>query len=135
MIFGNYRADPGSIAVRDLSEWIDVASAPPRRILRLRQSTIGYVTQFMRTIPRVGALDIIEAAAREIGMEAQEAKARAAALLNRLNIPERLWSLPPLTFSGGEQQRSNIARGFAAPRPILLLMSRPHHSTERIKPL
>jgi alpha-D-ribose 1-methylphosphonate 5-triphosphate synthase subunit PhnL len=121
MIFGNYRADAGEILVRDRREWVDVASAPPRRVLRLRQSTIGYVSQFLRTIPRVGAIDIVAASARENGIEAQAARARAAELLDRLNIPERLWQLPPATFSGGEQQRINIARGFAATHPILLL--------------
>ncbi len=121
MIFGNYRADAGSILVRDPPEWVNVASAPPRRVLRLRQSTIGYVSQFLRTIPRVGALDIVAASARDNGTEAETARSRAAELLDRLNIPERLWQLPPSTFSGGEQQRVNIARGFAAAHPILLL--------------
>jgi alpha-D-ribose 1-methylphosphonate 5-triphosphate synthase subunit PhnL len=121
MIFGNYRVDAGRIEVRDGREWVDVASAPPRRVLHLRQSTIGYVGQFLRTIPRVGAFDIVAAAARETGVAAEQAKTRAAELLDRLHIPERLWQLPPSTFSGGEQQRINIARGFAAVRPILLL--------------
>jgi alpha-D-ribose 1-methylphosphonate 5-triphosphate synthase subunit PhnL len=121
MIFGNYRADAGSILVRDIREWVDVASAPPRRVLHLRQSSIGYVSQFLRTIPRVGALDIVAAAARDNGIAPDKARARAAELLDRLNIPEKLWLLPPSTFSGGEQQRINIARGFAAAHPILLL--------------
>jgi len=121
MIFGNYRADAGSILMRDVREWVDVASAPPRRVLHLRQSSIGYVSQFLRTIPRVGALDIVAAAARDNGIAPDKARARAAELLDRLNIPEKLWLLPPSTFSGGEQQRINIARGFAAAHPILLL--------------
>jgi alpha-D-ribose 1-methylphosphonate 5-triphosphate synthase subunit PhnL len=121
MIFGNYRADAGSILVRDGREWVDVANAPPRRVLGLRKSAIGYVSQFLRTIPRVGALDIVAASARDNGAEAETARARAAELLDRLSIPERLWQLPASTFSGGEQQRINIARGFAAAHPILLL--------------
>ncbi len=47
--------------------------------------------------------------------------ARARDLLTRLRIPERLWALSPTTFSGGEQQRVNIARGFAHTYPALLL--------------
>jgi alpha-D-ribose 1-methylphosphonate 5-triphosphate synthase subunit PhnL len=121
MIYGNYRADAGSILVRDGKEWVDIASAGPRRVLMLRKATIGYVSQFLRTIPRVGALDIVAAAARAYGIPADEADTRAGSLLESLSIPQKLWHLPPATFSGGEQQRINIARGFAAFHPILLL--------------
>ncbi|MGI9422162.1 MAG: phosphonate C-P lyase system protein PhnL [Hyphomicrobiaceae bacterium] len=119
MIYGNYRADAGQIRLRADGRWVDVAKASPRQILRLRHASVGYVSQFLRVIPRISAIDIIKTEIKD--MTDAEAETRARKLLTHLSVPERLWSLPPATFSGGEQQRINIARGFAAHRPILLL--------------
>lgn len=121
MIYGNYRVDEGRIAVRTEDGFVDVATAGPRQILSLRAATLGYVSQFLRTIPRVGALDVVAAAAAEGAQSVEAACETARNLLSRLGIAERLWDLPPATFSGGEQQRVNIARGLAAVRPVLLL--------------
>ncbi|HBD32624.1 MAG TPA: phosphonate C-P lyase system protein PhnL, partial [Cupriavidus sp.] len=65
----------------------------------------GYVSQFLRAIPRVSALDVVADPLQQRGASHEEARARAATLLERLNLPRRLWDLPPATFSGGEQQR------------------------------
>lgn len=120
-LYANYRTQSGSARVRHRDTWVDMASAPPREILEVRRHTLGYVSQFLRVIPRVPALDIVIAPMLAIGLEHGEARRRAQALLERLNIPSRLWTLPPATFSGGEQQRINIARAFAAKPPVMLL--------------
>jgi alpha-D-ribose 1-methylphosphonate 5-triphosphate synthase subunit PhnL len=90
-------------------------------VLAVRRSTIGYVSQFLRAVPRVATLDVVAEPLIVNGAARAEARERAGMLLRRLNIPQRLWALPPSTFSGGEQQRVNIARGFISDLPILLL--------------
>lgn len=117
MIYGNYLTASGRIMVGNL----DVASAAPREIIQLRRETLGYVSQFLRVVPRVSTLDVVAEPLLSTGTPRDVAMAKAEALLKRLNIPERLWALSPTTFSGGEQQRVNIARGFAFPYPALLL--------------
>jgi alpha-D-ribose 1-methylphosphonate 5-triphosphate synthase subunit PhnL len=121
LIYGTYRASAGSIRVVSGGEWRDVVTAAPREVLTLRREAIGYVTQFLRVIPRIPAEHIVAEPLIDRGVAEEEALARARHLLERLNIPERLWHLSPMTFSGGEQQRVNIARGFAAHFPVLLL--------------
>jgi len=117
MIYGNYLAASGAIRVNG----VDVATAEPREILQLRRDTLGYVSQFLRVVPRVPTVEVVAEPLLNVGVEREEALSQARSLLARLNIPERLWALSPTTFSGGEQQRVNIARGFAHSYPALLL--------------
>jgi alpha-D-ribose 1-methylphosphonate 5-triphosphate synthase subunit PhnL len=121
MLYGNYAVDAGSIRIAHQGATINLAGASPREILAVRRDTLGYVSQFLRVVPRVAALDVVAEPLTARGTPNDEALDRAAALLARLNLPERLWHLPPATFSGGEQQRVNIARGFITDHPVLLL--------------
>ncbi len=121
MVYGNYGVDGGQILVTHHGALVDVASADPRTVLDIRRDTIGYVSQFLRAVPRVSALDVAAEPLVQRGIAEGEARERAAVLLARLNLPEKLWALPPATFSGGEQQRVNIARGFITDHPVLLL--------------
>lgn len=121
-LYGNCRPDAGSIVVRrDDGVAVDLVAAGPRDILALRKRTLGYVSQFLRAVPRVSAQDVVAEPLRAMGVATTEARERARAALGRLGIPERLWALAPATFSGGEQQRVNIARSLVANLPILLL--------------
>lgn len=120
-LYGNYLVDGGEILVRHLGQRVDLAAAAPELVLALRRTTIGYVSQFLRAIPRIAAIDLVAEPLVDRGASGHEAKLRAAALLERLGIPSRLHGLPPATFSGGEQQRVNLARTFICPWPILLL--------------
>ena len=121
MVYGNYGVDAGSIVIQHHGVAVDLATADPRTVLTLRRDSIGYVSQFLRTVPRVSALDVVAEPLVIRGVDKADAQGRARDLLARLNLPERLWSLPPATFSGGEQQRVNIARGFITDHPVLLL--------------
>jgi alpha-D-ribose 1-methylphosphonate 5-triphosphate synthase subunit PhnL len=121
MLYGNYAVDAGQIIVDHRGHLIDLATASPRTVLQVRRDTSGYVSQFLRTVPRVSALDVVAEPLVSLGEAREKAQDRAKDLLARLNLPEKLWGLPPATFSGGEQQRVNIARGFITPHPVLLL--------------
>ena len=121
MLNGNYSVDEGQILITQNDQTVDLASADPRLILSIRRDVIGYVSQFLRAVPRVAAVDVVAEPLLLQGEDPDAARRGASELLDRLNLPEKLWSLPPATFSGGEQQRVNIARGFITSHPVLLL--------------
>ena len=120
-LYGNYGAEAGRILLHHRGAVADLVTADPRLMREIRRDTLGHVSQFLRVIPRVPAIEIVAEPLIARGLPRDAALTRAEALLARLNLPARLHHLPPATFSGGEQQRVNLARGFAHDYPILLL--------------
>lgn len=121
MLFGNYLADQGSIEIHCEEGVVDLVRAHPHEVLTLRQQTLGFVSQFLRVIPRVSTWDLVCDPLKRQGVDRTEIDDRVAQMLKRLNLPESLWHLAPATFSGGEQQRVNIARSLILDYPIVLL--------------
>ncbi len=120
-LYGNYAASSGDVRVHHQGAWVSLSHAQPREVFDVRRHTLGYVSQFLRVIPRVSTLDIVADPLRRIGISAAAAREQAAQWLTQLNLQPPLWQLPPATFSGGEQQRVNIAHGMISGAPVLLL--------------
>lgn len=120
-LYANYRIDRGDIWVKHQGQWLNLPALAPHELIAVRQHTLGYVSQFLRVIPRVPALAVAAEPLIDLGTDPEVASATVQALFQRLQLPERLWHVSPTTFSGGEKQRVNIARAFAVNYPILLL--------------
>jgi alpha-D-ribose 1-methylphosphonate 5-triphosphate synthase subunit PhnL len=120
-IYGNYMPTVGSVRVLHDGAYVDITKALPHEVLDIRRRTLGYVSQFLRVIPRISSLQLVMEPLLENGVSREEARDRAVALLSELRLPAAHWDLPPATFSGGEQQRVNIARSFIRDYPIMLL--------------
>lgn len=120
-LYGNYRINQGQIWIQHRDSWCNLPDLFPHELIKIRQTTLGYVSQFLRVIPRVPALEVVADPLLQLGVAPDLARSKAKQLLDRLNIPDRLWTLSPTTFSGGEKQRINLARSFMVDYPILLL--------------
>jgi alpha-D-ribose 1-methylphosphonate 5-triphosphate synthase subunit PhnL len=120
-IYANYLTHFGEINIYHNQSWINLVGAPPHLILDVRKRTLGYVSQFLRVIPRISTLDLVAEPLLSRGETEINSIDQAKDILKKLAIPANLWDLPPATFSGGEQQRVNIAITFVRDLPILLL--------------
>jgi alpha-D-ribose 1-methylphosphonate 5-triphosphate synthase subunit PhnL len=120
-LYGNYRIDAGNIWVNHEENWVNLPALRPHELMAVRQKTMGYVSQFLRVIPRVPAIDVAADPLMELGFARETAYEKIQYLFERLNLPQRLWQLSPTTFSGGEKQRVNVARALSVNYPIMLL--------------
>ena len=121
-LFRTYTTTSGNILfTKDDRSKIDIATATESEILELRKSELGYVSQFLQVLPRISAVDVVAEQLIFKGESEEVSREKAKEMLDYLSIREELFDLSPLTFSGGEQQRVNIAKGIIAPKSLLLL--------------
>lgn len=121
-LFRTYTTSSGEVLFhRDNGSVINISNATESEILNLRHAEIGYVSQFLQILPRVSAVDVVSEQLIFKGECESSSRVKAKEMLDYLSIREELFDLSPLTFSGGEQQRVNIAKGIIAPKSLLLL--------------
>jgi alpha-D-ribose 1-methylphosphonate 5-triphosphate synthase subunit PhnL len=121
-IYGTYLASSGSIWYRSESgDAVDLASADEQQILELRRKEIRYVPQFLKVPPRLSARSVVAMPLLADGVTGDEALSRASEALSELAIDSELQTSFPSLFSGGEQQRVNVARAVVSPSRLMLL--------------
>lgn len=128
-IYRTYLATSGEILYNSKSGIVDMVSADDHRIIDLRKSEITYCSQFLSVIPRVSAVDVVCENLFRSEKNKNHAREKAKSMLEMLGLPVELWDAFPVTFSGGEQQRINVARAVIA-EPRFLLIDEPTASLD-----
>ncbi len=129
-LYRTYLPSSGAAVLESSYGRVDLARAADVDILALRQRDIGFVTQFLRPRPRVSALELVMEPLLDAGQRWHDAQAAAESLLDALGLKRALWPAYPTTFSGGEQQKVNLARALIAPEQRLLLLDEPTASLD-----
>jgi alpha-D-ribose 1-methylphosphonate 5-triphosphate synthase subunit PhnL len=128
-LYRTYLATSGEIRYASRSGVVNLVTASDHEIIELRRAEIRYCSQFLSVIPRVSAIDVVCEILFRTERDKDAARTRAKEILEQVGLPTALWDAYPVTFSGGEQQRINVARAVIS-RPRLLLIDEPTASLD-----
>ena len=115
LLGGLDRMDSGSIRIGE----VDISALSEASLVPFRNKQIGFVFQFHHLLPEFSAIENAEMPLRIARLSADEARTRAARVLNRLGLADRLTHRPAM-LSGGEQQRVAVARALVTEPSVLL---------------
>jgi alpha-D-ribose 1-methylphosphonate 5-triphosphate synthase subunit PhnL len=128
-IYRTYLASGGQINYKSIHGMVDLVKATDHEVIELRKNEITYCSQFLSVIPRVSAVDVVCENLFKVNTDKEAARYKAKGMLQQLGLLEELWDAFPVTFSGGEQQRINVARAIIT-SPRFLLIDEPTASLD-----